>query len=80
MQSAQQSTTNGPRRYRIWVQGHLDPAWSDWFDGMELRQEPDGSTLIVGLVVDQAALYGLISRARDLGLCLLAVTPLEQPA
>lgn len=77
MQSVHRQTKDGPRRYRIWVRGHIDPAWADWFGGMELRHQPDGTTLIIGLIGDQAALYGLISRARDLGLCLLAVTPLD---
>lgn len=56
------------------IKGHLDPKWSDWFDGLEMRHLPDGSTEISGPIVDQAALYGLLSRARDLGLTLLTVS------
>lgn len=56
------------------IKGHLDPKWSDWFEGLEMHHLPDGSTEISGQVVDQAALYGLLSRARDLGLTLLAVS------
>jgi len=56
------------------IKGHLEPKWSDWFDGLDMRHLPDGSTQILGPVTDQAALYGLLSRARDLGMTLLAVS------
>ena len=56
------------------VAGQLDSRWSDWFEGLELRHLPDGSTELSGSVGDQEALYGLLNRARDLGLTLLAVS------
>jgi hypothetical protein len=56
--------------YRIRVRGHLDAAW---FDGLTVTHEADGDTTLTGPVVDQAALYGLIGRARDLGLTLVSV-------
>jgi len=59
--------------YRIRIRGHLDPAWSDWFDGLAVIQETDGTTTLAGPLVDQAALYGLLSRLRDLGATLLVV-------
>jgi hypothetical protein len=62
-----------PWCYQIRVNGHLDPSWSAWFDGLTITHDADGATTIRGPVVDQAALYGLIGRARDLGLILLAV-------
>ena len=68
-------TSHVPRWYRIQVDGHLDPRWSTWFDGLTIHHDADGTTTLSGPVVDQAALYGLIGRARDLGLTLLAVTP-----
>ena len=60
--------------YEIRIQGRLDDRWTAWFDGMELVTAGDGSTLIRGEVVDQAALHGLIQKVRDLGLPLLSVT------
>ena len=63
--------------YRIHIRGHLDPAWSDWFDGLAITQEEDGTTTLSGPLVDQAALYGLLSRLRDLGVILLAVVRLS---
>ena len=52
---------------------HLNAGWVDWFDGLTLTQESDGATLLSGSVVDQAALYGLLGKVRDLGLPLIAV-------
>ena len=59
--------------YQMRVRGHLKPEWSDWFDGMDIEQTADGDTLITGEVRDQAALHGLLSRVRDLGLTLVSV-------
>ncbi len=60
--------------YRIHVQAYLHEGWLDWFDGLAIEHQPDGSTVLVGPVVDQAALHGLLARVRDLGLTLLSVT------
>lgn len=65
--------------YLFWVRGHLDPTWSDWLDGLVITHESDGTSRLRGVVRDQAALYGLITRLRDLGLELITVTP-EPPA
>lgn len=62
-----------PTQYRIRIGGHLDPAWAAWFDDLTLVQQPDGTTELVGPVVDQAALYGLLARLRDMGATLLMV-------
>ena len=66
--------------YEIRFKGHLEPRWAAWFDGMCLTKEHDGTTLIHGPVVDQAALYGLLQRARDVGLPLVSVTQIEPPS
>ena len=59
--------------YEIRVQGHLDGRWAAWFDGLCLTRLSDGTTLLQGLVADQAALHGLLGKVRDLGLPLIAV-------
>jgi hypothetical protein len=66
--------TSQPLWYQIRIKGHLDTSWSAWFDGLTITHDADGTTTICGPIVDQAALYGLIGRARDLGLTLIAVT------
>jgi hypothetical protein len=64
-------------RYQVRIRERLDPRWAEWFEGMDLIGEPDGTTLLSGVVRDQTALYGLLIKARDLGLTLLAVVRLE---
>jgi hypothetical protein len=59
--------------YEIRLKGHLDARWAAWFDGLSLTHESDGTTLIRGSVVDQAALHGLLGKVRDLGMRLIAV-------
>ena len=65
------------QHYLIRVHGHLDPQWSAWFDGLAITHDANGDTTLYGVVADQAALYGLISKARDLGLTLIAVVRSE---
>ena len=68
--------TTDPRQpivYQIRIQGHLGSEWTDWFEGLTITLEDNGETLIRGQVVDQAALYGLLRKVRDLGMPLLAV-------
>jgi hypothetical protein len=69
---------HGAGRYEIRLKGRLDTRWSTWFDGLNLTHENDGTTLIHGPVVDQAALHGLLQKIRDLGLPLLSVTQVER--
>ena len=64
---------NGGGSYEIRLKGHLNARWADWFDGLTLTQESDGTTVLSGSVVDQAALHGLLGKVRDLGLPLIAV-------
>ena len=72
-------------RYEIRVRGHLGSRWATRFDGMSLIAQDDGTTVIRGPVVDQAALHGLLQTLRDLGITLLSLIPLpadgavEQP-
>jgi hypothetical protein len=63
--------------YQIRINGHLGQQWMDWFDGLTITLEEDGDTLLTGRVVDQAALYGLLKKVRDLGLPLVSVNPVE---
>ena len=70
------SSLHQPRHYCITIQGHLHPRWSEWFENLTISQQPDGTTTLSGLVVDQAALYGLIIKLRDMGIPLLALQSL----
>jgi hypothetical protein len=68
-----------PGHYEIRVRGVLDRHWSAWFEGLALRSEPGGVTVLAGPVVDQAALHGLLAKVGDLGLPLLSVRRIDPP-
>jgi hypothetical protein len=59
----------------IRVKGQIDKRWSEWLDGLTIKHVEPDETLLTGPVRDQAALYGLIGKLRDLGLTLSAVNP-----
>lgn len=67
------TTPSKPMVYQIKIEGHLGPQWTDWFGGLMISLEEGGETLLTGPVVDQAALYGLLKKVRDLGMPLLSV-------
>ncbi len=60
-------------QYHISIRGHLHNRWAERFEDMEIIHEPDYTTTLIGNVPDQAALYGLIIKLRDMGLTLLAI-------
>ena len=60
-------------RYEIRVRGRLGDRWGTWFDGLEIDASDDGTTVIRGPIVDQAALHGLLQKLRDLGIPLLSL-------
>jgi hypothetical protein len=66
-----------PTTYQVRIKGHLGPEWTDWFGGLAITLENNGDTLLTGLVVDQAALHGLLRRVRDLGMPLVSVSRMK---
>ena len=63
-----------PEYWEIKIEGHLDPRWSDWFEGLTLTHLKGDETLLAGNLPDQAALHGLLERIRDLNITLISVT------
>jgi hypothetical protein len=63
--------------YEIRVKGRLDPRWSEWFDGLQVTNEPNGEALLSGYIADQAALHGVLAKVRDLNLHLISVTSVD---
>lgn len=72
-----QTDPNPPMVYRIRLKGHLDSQWIAWFEGVTITQADNGETVLTGPISDQAALYGLLRKVRDLGLPLIAVHQVE---
>jgi len=69
--------SNEPRAYQIRLKGHLGNEWADWFGGLNITLEDNGTTLLTSPAIDQAALHGLLKKVRDLGLPLLSINPIE---
>ncbi len=69
-------TQSGPARYEIRVADVLDGRWAAWFDGLQVSTQGE-ETVICGLLADQPALHGLLTKVRDLGLCLISVRRLD---
>ena len=68
-----------PMIYQIRIKGHLGPRWADWFGDVSITLEDNGETLLTCLVVDQAALYGLLRKVRDLGMPLISAIRVKPP-
>jgi hypothetical protein len=66
--------------YQITLQGHLDPRWSDWLDGLGITHEANGTTTLAGQLADQAALHGVLLKIRDLGVPLLSLSTVATTA
>jgi hypothetical protein len=60
--------------YEIRVEGHLTDRWSDWFDELAIRNEPNGDTILVGLICDQAALLGVLNKIQGLNLTIVSIS------
>jgi hypothetical protein len=61
--------------YHTKIKGHLDTSWQDWFDGLTITLTDDGDTILSGVIVDQAALHGLLKKIRNLGLTIVSINP-----
>ena len=66
-----------PMVYQIRIEGHLDCQWTDWFSDLTITLEENGDTLLTGPVIDQAALFGLLKKVRDLGMSLVSINRVD---
>ena len=71
---SEQKPFDRPMVYRFRINGCLDASWSDWLEGLMITPAADDETLLCGLVTDQASLYGLLKKVRDMGLGLISVS------
>lgn len=63
--------------YEIKIQGHLDTQWGEWFYGMTITHERDGTTTLNGSLPDQTVLHSVLDRIRDMNLELLSVKQIK---
>lgn len=63
--------------YEIRVKGNLDSSWSEWLEGMKIDPLENGETILSGPLTDQAALFGLLNRLRDMNVGLVLVEKKE---
>ena len=59
--------------YAFYVQGHLDTHWAEWLGDLRITHHPAGTSTLVGPIVDQAELHGVLAKLRDLSVTLIAV-------
>ena len=69
----------GGRLFEIRIKGHLNDQWSEWLDGLDMKPCDNGEMILTGVIVDQAALLGILNKLNRLNLALLSVTEIEQP-
>jgi hypothetical protein len=67
-----------PTFYQIRVNGHLDDAWVDWFEGLTILNQHDGDAILSGSLPDQTALHAILTRIYNLGLTLISVNRLPE--
>ena len=80
MQNTPNKYTDTPAKYEIKVQGRLEHKWSCWFEDLQIRVEEENGkviSILYGDIHDQAALHGILSRIRDLGLNLILVKRMD---
>lgn len=71
-------TQDTSTKYEIRIQGYLGENVAIWFDGFDVERTPEGETVLRGVVIDQAALHGILNRIRDLCLTLTLVRQIEK--
>jgi hypothetical protein len=80
MNNEDRITSNSPSSgvvYEIHVKGHLNSQWSAWLEGLEVKLLENGEMILFGLIVDQAALMGVLNKLSHLNLTLLSVNKVE---
>ena len=71
------STSQTKKTYQIRLKGRIDPKWEGWFEGFTITPGSQGETLLVGAVVDQSALHGLLLKISNLGIPIISINPVE---
>ncbi len=71
-------TLEKPYFYEIRIEGQITDRWSDWFEGLTIRNVPDDDTILSGMICDQAALFGVLNKIHGLNLKLVSINRIEE--
>jgi hypothetical protein len=77
LEAAKETSVTDRIYCQIRVKGHLSEQWVAWFEDLEIDNRPGGEAVLAGPLPDQAALYGVLNRMRDLGLALISLKCFE---
>jgi hypothetical protein len=69
---------SNPTHYEIKIEGHLEERWADWFEDLSFNYDEEGTTTLIGPILDQAALRSVLNHISDLGLSLISVQPKDE--
>jgi hypothetical protein len=64
--------------YQIEIAELIDQRLVAWLGVFEVTYTTEGSTLLCGDLIDQAAFYGVFTRCRDLGITIISVNRLVE--
>ncbi len=78
MPNNEMKQSKSSQMYQIKIKGYLGDDWTDWFGGLSISHDETGNTILSGIVVDQAQLYGLLKRIRDVGAELISVNLINE--
>ncbi len=73
------SIQTGGGIFEIRIKGHLDSRWSEWLDGLDVVLLENGEMILSGVIVDQAALMGILGKLYRLNLAILSVNKVNKP-
>ena len=61
----------------IIINGQIDTHWSEWLGGLEITHIRQDQAQLTGSIADQATLFGVLTKLRDLDLKLVSVEIIE---
>lgn len=77
MKSDEREINQDTENYEIRIKGHLEDRWEDWFEGLKMRREEDGTTVLSGSLPDQTALHSVLLKIRNMNLKVIYVRQIE---
>jgi hypothetical protein len=64
--------------YEIRIEGHLKDRWEGWLEGLRVKREAGGTTMLHGELPDQTALHTVLLKIRNMNLKILSVQQIDE--